>query len=117
MHRGEVWWANLPEPVGSEPGYRRPVLIIQADEFTQSAIRTVIVAILTSNIRLSEVPGNVVIPGSNSGLERDSVVNVSQLYTADKSCLTERIGLIKASQQQAVDDGLRTILSLDPFGF
>lgn len=117
MHRGEIWWANLPTPVGSEPGYRRPVLIIQADEFTQSAIRTIIVAILTSNVRLSEIPGNVLIPKSASGLEKDSVVNVSQLYTADKSFLMNRIGFVNASTQQKIDDGLRAILSLDPFGF
>lgn len=117
MYRGEIWWANLPTPIGSEPGYRRPVLIIQADKFTQSTIRTVIVAILTSNVRLSEAPGNVLIPKSISGLEKDSVVNVSQLYTADKSFLTDRIGFINASTQQKVNDGLTAILSLDPFGF
>ena len=73
MYRGEIWWANLPEPVGSEPGYRRPVLVIQDDAFIQSRISTVIVVILTSNIKLAEAPGNVFLPRELSGLPKDSV--------------------------------------------
>ena len=92
MHRGEIWWANLPEPVGSEPGYRRPVLIIQDDTFTQSRISTVIVAIITSNLRLAEAPGNVLLPSAASGLPKDSVANVSQILTLDKTFLVERVG-------------------------
>ena len=83
MYRGEIWWANLPDPVGSEPGYRRPVLIIQDDTFTQSRISTVIVVIVTSNTRLAEAPGNVLLPCEASGLPRDSVANVSQILTID----------------------------------
>ena len=74
MYRGEIWWANLPDPVGSEPGYRRPVLLIQDDTFTQSRISTVIVVIITSNIQLAEAPGNLLLPCGISGLPRDSVV-------------------------------------------
>lgn len=112
MYRGEIWWANLPDPVGSEPGYRRPVLVIQADIFTQSRISTVIVVIITSNIQLAEAPGNVLLPSERSGLSRDSVVNVSQIFTIDKTFLTERIGSLPATLQEEVDEGLRTILYL-----
>ena len=112
MYRGEVWWANLPDPVGSEPGYRRPVLVIQDDTFTQSRISTVIVVIITSNIRLAEAPGNVILPCGVSGLSRDSVANVSQIFTIDKTFLVERIGSLPDYLQEDVDEGLRTILYL-----
>ena len=81
MYRGEIWWANLPDPVGSEPGYRRPVLIIQDDVFTQSLISTVIVVIITSNTQLAEVPGNVLLSQEVTGLSGDSVANVSQKFS------------------------------------
>ncbi len=112
MYRGEIWWANLPDPVGSEPGYRRPVLIIQDDTFNQSRISTVIVVIITSNIQLAEAPGNVLLPREASGLPRDSVVNVSQILTLDKTFLVERVGALTNHLQAEVDAGLRMILSL-----
>ena len=112
MYRGEIWWANLPDPVGSEPGYRRPVLVIQDDTFTQSRISTVIVVIITSNIQLVEAPGNVLLPSEVSGLSRDSVVNVSQIFTVDKTFLVEHIGSLPNYLQEDVDEGLRTILYL-----
>jgi len=112
MYRGEIWWANLPEPVGSEPGYRRPVLVIQDDIFTQSRIRTVIVVVITSNTQLAEAPGNVLLPREASGLPKDSVANVSQILTLDKAFLVERIGSLPNSLQEEVDEGLRTILTL-----
>jgi len=112
MYRGEIWWANLPEPVGSEPGYRRPVLVIQDDIFTQSRIRTVIVVVITSNTQLAEAPGNVLLPRQASGLPKDSVANVSQILTLDKAFLVERIGSLPNSLQEEVDEGLRTILTL-----
>jgi mRNA interferase MazF len=112
MYRGEVWWANLPDPTGSEPGYRRPVLVIQDDTFTQSRIRTVIVVVITSNIRLAEAPGNVLLPHAVSGLLRDSVANVSQILTVDKTFLVERIGTLPDYLQEEIDEGLRTILYL-----
>jgi mRNA interferase MazF len=112
MYRGEVWWANLPDPTGSEPGYRRPVLVIQDDTFTQSRIRTVIVVVITSNIRLAEAPGNVLLPHAVSGLLRDSVANVSQILTVDKTFLVERIGALPDYLQEEIDEGLRTILYL-----
>ncbi len=112
MYRGEIWWADLPSPVGSEPGYRRPVLIVQSDSTSRTNINTIIVVVLTSNTRLANVPGNVLLPKDTTGLSRDSVVNVSQLSTLDKSFLIERVGFIRESLQSSVDDGLRMILYL-----
>lgn len=112
MRRGEVWWASLPDPVGSMPGYRRPVLIIQADAFNVSAINTVVVAAITSNLRLANAPGNVLVTPQQSGLPRDSVINVSQLLAVDKSALTERVGSLSSRQMELVDDGLRLALNL-----
>jgi mRNA interferase MazF len=112
VYRGEIWWATLPDPLGSEPGYRRPVLIVQDDTFNQSQIKTVIVVIITSNIRLAQAPGNVLLPRDATGLSQDSVANVSQVFTLDKAVLTERIGSLPVSLQEEVDEGLRMILYL-----
>lgn len=112
MYRGEIWWADLPNPVGSEPGYRRPVLIVQDDIFTQSRIRTVIVVIITSNLELANAPGNVLLPRNATNLPRDSVANVSQVFTVEKAFLTERIGSLSVALQAEVDEGLRTIMYL-----
>jgi len=110
MHRGEVWWASLPDPSGSGPGYRRPVLVVQADEFNESRIQTVVVAALTSNLRLGAAPGNVLCRRSESGLRKDSVVNVSQLLTLDKSFLSARIKALPAPVMRSVEAGLRLVL-------
>jgi len=112
IERGEIWWADLPDPRRSEPGYRRPVLIIQADSFNRSRIQTAIVAILTSNLELAQAPGNVLVPARASGLTRDSVVNISQLLTLDRSFLTEQAGILPPRLQGAVDQGLRKVLEL-----
>jgi mRNA interferase MazF len=112
IQRGEIWWADLPEPRRSEPGYRRPVLVVQADSFNFSRIQTAIVAAITSNLDLAEAPGNVLLPASSVGLRRDSVVNVSQLLTLDRSFLTEHAGTLTPRLQRSVDEGLRTALQL-----
>jgi mRNA interferase MazF len=112
MRRGEIWWAGLPEPVGSEPGYRRPVLVIQADDFNRSRIATAIVAVITSNLKLAEAPGNVLLPKKATGLSKDSVVNVSQVLTVDKGYLTERIGELPKYLLEQVEDGLRLVMEL-----
>ncbi|MHC5932608.1 type II toxin-antitoxin system PemK/MazF family toxin [Nostoc sp.] len=112
MYRGEIWWANLPDPLGSEPGYRRPILIVQDDIFTQSRISTVIVVIITSNTQLAQAPGNVLLPREATGLPRDSVANVSQIFTVDKTFLVERVGSLPEHLQEEIDEGLRTILYL-----
>lgn len=113
MKRGEIWWAALQKPVGSEPGYRRPVLIIQADAFNCSRINTVIAVVITSNLRLAQAPGNVRLSKRASGLKEESVVNLSQLITLDKSFLSELAGRVTASKQKEVDEGLRLVLALD----
>jgi len=92
IQRGEIYWANLPEPTGSEPGYRRPVLVIQSDDFNRSRIATAIVVVITSNLKLAEAPGNVLLPKKATGLSKDSVANISQVLTVDKRFLTEKIG-------------------------
>jgi mRNA interferase MazF len=112
VRRGDIWWANLPEPAGSGPGYRRPVLLIQADSFNRSRIKTVIVAVITKNITLAAAPGNVLLPASASGLPLDSVVNVSQLITVDKLLLTECVGSLPAQYMAQVDAGLRLVIAL-----
>jgi mRNA interferase MazF len=112
MKRGEVWWASLREPSGSEPGYRRPIVIIQSDDFTVSRIDTVIGAVLTSNTRLAFAPGNVFLRRREAGLRRDSVINVSQLLTLNKATLTERLGRLSPRRLQEVDAGLRLALAL-----
>jgi mRNA interferase MazF len=110
--RGELWWANLPNPVGSAPGCRCPVVIIQADSFTRSRIATVIVAAITSNLRLGAGPGNVRLPGRSNGLRRDSVINVTQLLAVDKALLFKRIGRLTPTKLRELDDGLRLVLGL-----
>lgn len=112
MRRGEIWWADLPSPDGSEPGYRRPVLIVQQDDFNQSRISTVIAVALTSNLRLSEAPGNVLLKNHWTGLPKDSVANVSQIVTLDKACLTEKISILSPARMTAVDTGLRLVLAV-----
>jgi len=112
MERGEVWWARLPDPIASEPGFRRPVLVIQSNTFNRSRIRTIIAVVLTSNLRLAEAPGNVLIPASEAGLPKDSVANVSQVITIDRTFLTEKCGKLPPSLIRMVDEGLRLALSL-----
>ena len=112
MLRGEIWWANLPYPRGSEPGFRRPVLIVQANSFNQSRIQTVIVAVISSNLRRAEAPGNIFLPARTTGLTRDSVVNVSQLFSIDRMFLTEHVGTLPDRMQAGVDAGLRLVLEL-----
>ncbi len=112
MRRGEIWWASLGEPQGSAPGYRRPVLIVQSNEFNESAIRTSICAAITSNQRLADAPGNVRVTRRVTGLSHESVVNVSQLITLDKQSLTEKVGLLPAEALRDVEAGMRLVLAL-----
>lgn len=112
MKRGEIWWASLPDPTGSSPGYRRPVLIIQSNPFNASRIATVVIAVVTSNLALADAPGNVRIGRSDSGLTKPSVLNVSQLLTIDRSLLTEQVRSLPAHVLVDVDAGLRLVLGL-----
>lgn len=112
MRRGEVWWASLPEPTGSGPGFRRPVLVVQSNSFNQSRISTVVVAVVTSNVALAEAPGNVRLAKSEAGLPRASVVNVSQLLTIDRALLALRVKALSGQTMARVDEGLRLVMGL-----
>jgi mRNA interferase MazF len=112
MRRGELWWASLPDPTGSMPGYRRPVVIVQANDFNRSGIRTVLAAIVTATLRIANAPGNVGLPATGTGLRKASVVNVSQLLAVDKRFLTEKIGRLTLAQLEEVDAGLLLVLAL-----
>ena len=112
MNRGQIWWADLPDQIASEPGYKRPVIVIQTDEFNRSRINTVIVVAITSNIRLATAPGNVKLPKSKSGLNKESVANVSQILTIDKQFLVEKIGQLDNHTMREIDDGITLILGL-----
>lgn len=112
MKRGEVWWASLPAPSGSGPGYRRPVLVVQSDPFNRSRISTVVVAAISSNLALAAAPGNVRISKSESGLAKPSVIDASQVLTVDRSYLTERARSLPAQIVVRVDEGLRLVLGL-----
>jgi len=112
VRRGQIWWADLDEPRGSEPGFRRPLLIVQADAFNRSRIATVLAVVLTSNLRLVDAPGNVLIPARSGGLPKDSVANVSQVVTLDRQFLESPVGRLPASLMAAVDAGLKLVLGL-----
>ena len=112
MKRGEVWWASLGTPKGSQPGYRRPVLVVQANEFNDSNIGTAIVAVISSNLKLAAAPGNQLVRKKESRLSRDSVVNLSQLITINKSALTEHVSALPGRRMAAVDEGLKLVLGI-----
>ena len=112
VERGQVWWADLGEPAGSEPGFRRPVLVVQSDAFNRSRLRTVLAVVLTSNVRLLDAPGNVLIPAKAAGLPKDSVANVSQVITIDRDFLSEPAGRVRGALLNDVDHGLRLVLGL-----
>lgn len=112
VERGQIWWADLGEPAGSEPGFRRPVLVMQSDAFNRSRLRTVVAVVLTSNLRLVQAPGNVLIPAKVAGLPRDSVANVSQIITLDRDFLSEPAGRIRGHLLKDVENGIRLALDL-----
>ncbi|MCL5611752.1 MAG: type II toxin-antitoxin system PemK/MazF family toxin [Chloroflexi bacterium] len=113
IQRGEIWWADLPEPTASEPGYRRPVLVVQSDDFNRSRIATAIVVVITSNLNLAQAPGNVLLPQKATGLPKDSVANISQVLTVDKSFLTEKVSELPSYLLEQVENGLRLVMDLD----
>ena len=110
--RGEIWWADLGEPKGSGPAGHRPLLIVQADAFNQSRIGTIVAAVMTSNVSLAAAPGNVLVRAEESGLGRDSVVNVSQIITLDRRELATKAGSLFLDTMREVDAGLRLVLEL-----
>ena len=112
VERGQIWTADLGEPDGSEPGYNRPVLIIQSDAFNRSRLQTVIAVVLSTNLRLVEAPGNVLIPAKASGLRNNSVATVSQVITVDREFLIELAGRVRGQFLKDVESGLRLVLDL-----
>lgn len=112
IERGDLRWADLGEPRGSAPAYRRPVVVVQAAPYNRSRLRTVIAAVLTTNLRLAAMPGNVLVPAGLTGLTSDSVVNVTQLVTLDRDDVEERVGTVPAWLMEEIDRGLRRVLAL-----
>ena len=112
VERGQVWWVDLGEPDGSEPGFRRPILIVQDDAFNRSRLHTVLAVVLTTNLRLLDAPGNVLLPAKTTGLPKDSVANVSQVVTVDRDFLLEPTGRVRGQSLKDVETGLRLVLGL-----
>ncbi|MHB0981083.1 MAG: type II toxin-antitoxin system PemK/MazF family toxin [Thermoleophilia bacterium] len=110
MSQGEVWWADLADPAGSEPGFRRPVVVVQGDSFNRSRISTVVCVALTGNLRWADAPGNVLLSSKATGLPKDSVANVSQIVTLDRESLTERVGVLPDKKLELVLFGIDIVL-------
>lgn len=110
LSQGEIWWAELAEPVGSAPGFRRPVVVVQSDAVNRSRISTVVCVPLTSNMEWADAPGNVELLASITGLPRDSVANVSQILTIDRETLTDRVGKLPQNVLNLIIGGIGTIL-------
>lgn len=108
--QGEIWWVDLAEPVGSAPGFRRPVVVVQSDSFNRSRISTVVCVPLTSNLRWAKAPGNVALDSAATGLSKDSVANVSQIITLDRASLTERVGVLPESKLDLIIYGIDVVL-------
>ena len=108
--QGETWWAHVPEPVGSGPGFRRPVVVVQGDHLNRSRIATIVCVPLTSNLTWGTAPGNVVLPSKVTGLPRDSVANASQLVALDRQCLSKRVGKLPGKQLGLVLNGIDVVL-------
>lgn len=108
--QGEVWWADLPAPEGSEPGFRRPVVVIQGEAFNRSTLRTAVCVPLTSSLRWADAPGNVLLKARTTGLPRDSVANVSQVVAVDRSILAERAGALPRAKLDLVLAGIDVVL-------
>lgn len=108
--QGEVWWADLPPPAGSGPGFRRPVIVIQGDALNRSRIATAVCVPLTSNLVWADAPGNVLLAARATGLPKDSVANVSQVITIDKAMLTERVGKLPQAKLELVLAGMDIVL-------
>jgi mRNA interferase MazF len=108
--QGHVYWANLPDPTGSGPGFRRPVLVVQGDALNRSHLKTVVCVPLTSNLRWAEAPGNVLLPAKATGLPKDSVANSSQLITLDRALLTQEVGKLSKRQLDLILSGIDIVL-------
>jgi len=112
MIRGEIYWADLGLPFGSEPGFRRPVVIIQSDAFNRSKLGTTLVALITTNLELSNAPGNVYLEKNESQLPKDGVVNISQIATLDRLRMSDKVSVLPQSTMVEIDYGLKLVLNL-----
>jgi mRNA interferase MazF len=110
ISQGDIWWADIPAPVGSGPGFQRPVVVVQGDALNRSRIATIVCVPLTSNLKWASAPGNVLLPARLTALQKDSVANVSQIITVDKILLTTRVGKLSKSKLELVLSGIDTIL-------
>jgi len=110
ISQGEVWWANLPDPTGSGPGFRRPVVVVQGDSFNRSRLATVVCVPLTSNIKWADAPGNVLLSARLTGLPKESIANVSQIVSLDKTLLTDRSGKLPRTKLGLVLSGIDIVL-------
>jgi len=110
ISQGEIWWADLPDPAGSGPGFRRPILVVQGDALNRSRIATVVCVPLTSNLGYAQAPGNVPLRTRHTGLPKDSVANVSQIVALDRTLLTERTGTLPRTQLDLVLSGIDVVL-------
>lgn len=110
INQGEIWWADIGEPIGSAPGYRRPIVIVQGDALNRSRLSTVVCVPLTSNTAWASAPGNILLPSASTGLDKDSVANVSQIVALDRDQLTDRVGKITAKQLAAILNGIDVVL-------
>ena len=110
ISKGEVWWAELPAPTGSGPGFRRPVVVVQGDALNRSRISTVVCVPLTSNLKWAGAPGNVPLPARLTGLPKDSVANVSQITSVDKDLLTKRVGKLPRAKVELLLSGIGVVL-------
>lgn len=110
ISQGEIWWADIQDPLGSGPGFRRPVMVVQGDPFNRSKIATVLCVPLTSNLKWADAPGNVLIEARLTGLLKDSVANVSLTVALDKSILTECVGKLSRAKINLVLAGINIVL-------
>jgi len=110
IHQGDIYWVDLDEPRGSEPGYRHPHVVVQNNVFNRSQIRTIVVCALTSNLTRADAPGNVLLDKKETHLPKPSVVNVSQVFTVDKSQLTEYIGTLSPKRVREIINGMKLVL-------
>ena len=110
ISQGEIWWADLPDPTGAGPGFRRPVVVVQGDPFNRSKIATSLCVPLTSNLKWAEAPGNVLLEARLTGLPKDSVANVSQVVSVDRSLLTECLGKLSRAKTDLVLSGIDVVL-------
>ena len=110
IRQGDIYWVDLQEPIGWEPGFRHPHVVVQNDVFNCSRIHTVVVCALTSNLQRAEAPGNVLLKPGEANLPKQSIVNVSQIFTVDKRQLEEKIGSLSTPRVREILDGIRLVL-------